>query len=374
MLILGGRFSETNTILDDMAIYVDREKFDVKVCYVEGSSDGKTKLDRSGMSIYLDPDGRLGSSAISKIRAIARLFKSENPDIVHCHRYKPTIHGVIAAYLAGGVPVVVSHDHGTNIKRLMNIRRRLVTGLVYRWVSRVVTVSEGGRKDILSVNRSLEPSRVVTVWNGIDVGKYAPNDEARQKIRKELGFSPEDVVFGIVGRLAQKKGHSYLLDAFRNVLDASSVSMRPRLVIAGDGELRGRLEEKARKLGLSSEVLFLGRRGDIVDLLNGFDVFVFPSFSEGLPLALLEAMASRLPIVISDGRGMPEVFGPGGFGRMIPAGDVKALTEAMTEVGTLSEEQRRALGEAARKRVGEAFTKEMMCSRLMDVYEEILAP
>ena len=362
-----------------MAIYVDREKFDVKVCYVEGSSDGKTKLDKCGMSIYLDPDGRLGGSRLKTVCALARLLKKERPDIVHCHRHKPTVLGLAAAFFAG-VEHVVAHVHGLN--RTRTLSRRLANKFAFSRVERVLTVSDGVRSDVLSTNPGLGADKVTTIHNGMDIEAFdsargtGPEENngakgrTRDGVRETLGVKPGELVFGSVGRLAPTKGQIYLVEAFVGVLKKLP---HARLLMVGDGPLRAELEESAGRLGISGKVSFVGHRRDVPLVLKGFDVFVFPSLAEGLPLGLLEAMAARLPIVASRVGGIPEVVTLD-FARLVPPAEPALLADAMVELGSMTEEKVKEFGRAARERVEDEFTSKTMCSRLMDVYEEILAP
>jgi glycosyltransferase involved in cell wall biosynthesis len=357
VLVIADRYGDY-PLLNHMVLGLPSRQYSAKVCYLRGVSDGKNRLDSHGRSIYLQGNGRLGI-----IASLVRVLKRESPRILHCHRHRATVYGTIAARLSG-VPVVISHSHGTPAERLW---RRPGRRFIYRWVDRIITVSEAAGKDILSAER-LEPEKVVTVRNGIDIGRFErilPQDAAK----RNPGIPAADFVYGTVGRLQPVKGHSCLLDAFAEVLKRKPQAY---LVIVGDGALRKALEDKARSLGVFSRVLFLGYRRDIPELLAAFDVFVFPSLREGLPLALLEAMASRLPVVVSDAGGIRDVFGGGGFGRMFPAGNASALAEAMMEVATLSGEERLRMGEKARKRVEEEFTKDAMCKSIMDIYGELL--
>ena len=290
LLVVAAKYVRDYSLLNNMVFGLNPDRFDVKVCYLTGKPDGKNSLDSLG-AIYLEQeDSSVVGSRKKTIQWLIKLFKRDRPDIVHCHRHKATVLAAIAARMAA-VPAVVSHDHGTGIKRLRNPRRRMVTRLVYRWVDRVITVSERGREDILTTNPSLPPSSVLTIWNGIDLDRFDRTESAKGDIKEKMGVGPDDLVFGTVGRLAEKKGHSYLLDSFARVLEKLPSS---RLVIVGDGHLLGELTDKAESLGISPSVKLLGYRDDVPELLSGFDVLVVPSFSEGLPRALLEGMAGSI--------------------------------------------------------------------------------
>ena len=145
-----------------------------------------------------------------------------------------------------------------------------------------------------------------------------------------------------------------------------------KLIVAGDGRLRHDLESRAAALGLAPHIAFLGARSDIAEILRALDVFAMPSLWEGLSVAMLEAMAAGLPLVISDVSGVAQAFGEEDCGIRVPPGDAAALAEAIRALA-LSPERRASLGEAARRRVRAEFDIEVMIARLAAVYEDACA-
>lgn len=139
-------------------------------------------------------------------------------------------------------------------------------------------------------------SKLTIIPNGIDLPKFSFNQQTRDAMRKVLGVDGK-IVLGNVGRLAEEKNQAFLLDIFAAFLKKEPGS---KLVIAGTGELEADLKQKAQELGISGDVMFLGFRHDIEDLLQAFDAFVLPSIYEGLPITIIEAQAGGLPCVISD--------------------------------------------------------------------------
>jgi glycosyltransferase involved in cell wall biosynthesis len=277
------------------------------------------------------------------------------------------------------VPVVITHVHGRErffrgaFKmgkfRPLGLSRRVETWFVCHWVDTILTVSESIRAECLQKYQWLDPSKVVTVRNGIDGGRFKSNPSQKEAMRQTLGIPPQDIVFGTVGRLHPDKGHHYLIEAFTRV--ANKIP-NARLIVIGNGPLLGQLQKHAQESGIVSKVVFLGRRNDVHELLQGFDIFVFPSVEEPLGLALIEAMLSGLPVVVTDAGGLPEIIGHGGVGKQVPAGDSASLAEAMIELGLLSESERWALGKLARDRAQREFTIDSMCASLMNIYERSL--
>lgn len=352
-----------NPLLNAMILGLD-DRFDANICYLSGSPDGKNILDRYGKSRYLDVG--ITKSKLTVIRELTRLLKSEQPDILHCHRHKTTLVGTIAAIFSG-IPHVVSHVHGMN--RTRTVRTRLINWLLLRHTALIIGVSESVRKDVLITNWGLLPQKVVTVWNGIEVSPIDTVSQNRKRARMKMGVPESAFVFGSVGRLVQTKGHEYLLKAFSKIREQG---LDATVVIIGDGPLRKDLEAQAREAGIQEHVVFAGYRTDVLELLPGFDVFVLPSIAEGLSLALLEAMASKLPVIASDVGGIPEVFGDEEIGRLVPSKNTAALGDAMREIYALDEKRKAVLGENARKRIESEFNIDIMRRRLAGLYESLL--
>jgi glycosyltransferase involved in cell wall biosynthesis len=135
------------------------------------------------------------------------------------------------------------------------------------------------------------------VKNGIEYERFTFSGEKRKQIREELHLETGNEVIGHVGRFNRQKNHSFLIDVFAELANAND---RAVLLLVGDGPLRSEIEQKVRKLNLESKVFFLGIRSDIDRILQGMDLFVFPSFHEGLPVSLIEAQVAELPCLISD--------------------------------------------------------------------------
>ena len=360
------KYMGDNSLLNSMVLGPDPERFETKVCYVSGMPDGKNKLDSRGKTIYLAKKPKPKTLSFDITSSVAKVIREEKPEILHCHRYKATAWGVIACISLTDIRII-SHVHGMN--RTRTLRTRLINWLLLKHTSLIIGVSESVRKDILTTNWGLSPEKVVTVWNGIDIAPIDAVSLNRKLARSKMGVSENEFVFGSVGRLVKTKGHEYLLKAFSEIRKKSPDA---KVVIIGDGPLRRDLEEQARQLGITQNTVFAGFRSDVAELLPGFDVFVLPSIAEGLSLALLEAMASKLPVIASDVGGIPEVFGDKDIGRLIPSKDIAALGNAMLEICSLDQKSKMLLGENARKRIESEFNIDFMCKKLVGLYESLL--
>jgi sugar transferase (PEP-CTERM/EpsH1 system associated) len=295
---------------------------------------------------------------------LAALLRRLRPSIVHSRNWG-AFDAVPAARLAG-VSAVIHGEHGREAAdpEGLDPRRRRLRRAFAPLVTRFVTVSFDLRQWLLTTIR-LPAAKLVTIHNGVDVGRFAGGD--RQASRRALRLPAHAVVVGTVGRLDPVKDHVGLLRAF-SVLRSDQPAAE--LVIVGDGPCRGELERAIQELGLTGHVHLLGMRQDVPRLLRAFDTFVLPSLAEGISNTVLEAMATGLPVVATRVGGNPELVEHGVTGALVPAGNPLVLAAALrcyVEDAALRE----AHGEAARRRVLQHFTLERMAQGYQDLYASV---
>ena len=255
-------------------------------------------------------------------------------------------------------------DHLAQNKWLLRPKRwayRLLYRLAAHWVNGFIAVSDDVKDAILKELGldSTDPicDKINIIYNSVDVRRYQATsgksrDENRSVIRRQLGLAENACVAVVVATFKEQKGHRYLIEAVPGV-----VSQFPDLYIllVGDGDLREKLLAQAHTSGLDGHLRFLGFRSDIPDLLAASDFFVLPSLWEGLSMALVEAMASGLPVIATEVSGTRQVMVAGETGLLVPPGDSQRLKEAMIQL--LSDSARaRAMGVAGLKRVEEYFS------------------
>jgi glycosyltransferase involved in cell wall biosynthesis len=342
------------------------DRYRSTVCYLSGRPDGRNELHHIASDVkYLQFGKRYLKYFLPVvISRLCDIIKSEQVQIIHCHRHRATVIGTMAAGFCGK-PCVISHVHG--LSRTRSKKRYLTNWVLLRKVARIIAVSDSVRLDVLNTNRALPPDKVVTVRNGLNISSIDGVNITRDEVRMRLGITGNETVFGTVGRLTPTKGQSYLIEAFAEVVGKIPAS---RLVIVGDGPLYGKLQKQVEDLNLWTKVFFTGYRNDVRELLRGFDVFILPSIAEGLSIALLEAMASRLPVVASRVGGIPEVL-DSDCGRLVPARDPGSLARVMEELAGLDEKQQSLLGNSARKKVETSFTTEAMQKGIRAVYDSL---
>jgi glycosyltransferase involved in cell wall biosynthesis len=231
-----------------------------------------------------------------------------------------------------------------------------------RFVNGIIAVSDEVARSF-SQTVGYSGKKIVVLPNAVDVELY-PSPEDRAGIRARLGFLPGDHLMTMVGTFKRQKGHAYLVEAA-----AAVVPRFPELhiLLVGNGEHEGEVRTQVRLIGLSDRIHFLGSRRDVPDILKASDSFVLPSLWEGLPVALIEAMASVLPIIATRVSGTNQVMVDGLTGWLVTPGDSPALARAMTEL--LSDHVRAAgYASAARERVASRFSALEQAERLYGLY------
>ncbi|EOO15538.1 glycosyltransferase family 1 protein [Bacillus cereus] len=229
------------------------------------------------------------------IKALNTFFSSHPQyKIVHSHMDKMSGF-VLRSAKKAGIPVRIAHSHSTSSEGGTIAK-------VYKWYAGAFIIPCATHFLACSIAAAqwLFPDRASTTEifkNGIECAKFVFSSEIREQVRKELKLHEDAFVIGHVGRFAYPKNHTFLIDIFAQLIESRPKSI---LLLVGDGPLRVEMEKKAEKLNLTNRVKFLGIRSDINRLLQAFDIFVFPSIYEGLPVTLIEAQGAGLPCVISD--------------------------------------------------------------------------
>ena len=230
------------------------------------------------------------------IFTLTRSFRDDGLDVVHTHNQAAHFYGTLAARVAG-VPIVINTEHSRhNIQD--HRRRRFEKRMLAKITTTMVTVSEELRQ--LSINNDgIAPDKLAVILNGVDILRFDDvQDDAVAALRLELGIPATAKVLSIVARLHPIKNHLLLLQAVK-ILTEDYPDIR--LLVVGDGDERKNLEQLTEELGITRNVLFLGNRSDVPLILKASDVAVLCSLTEGLPLALLEAMAAQTPIIVTNG-------------------------------------------------------------------------
>ena len=321
----------------------------------------QTECEVRGVRTYVMPLG--GPFNLQWFRACLRLLRKEQVALIHAHEFSAILCGWVVSMLAG-VPFVAT-VHGKNY--FWEKLRRRVT---YRLVSRhgtIVAVSQD-LKQFICDRVGVQEQRVEVIYNGVAPAQMITDEEV-QTCKAELGVSGCYPVLGVVGSLYPVKGHRFLLEAMPEILRRWP---KAQLLVIGRGELEVALKEQVEQLAIGGNVQFLGMRQDVPRLLSLMDLFALPSLSEGLSIALLEAMASGKPVVATRVGGNPELIDHGRTGFLVQSEDAKELAanllKLLSDSGTMQQ-----FGRQAAERARQHFSMEQMSDRYRDLYARSLS-
>lgn len=307
---------------------------------------------------------------------IMRAIRENGADIIHAHGVRfACILGVLRTLISLPVVYTLHGYHGRQLceaphgVRLAKFRlRKYIEKRIYAKVDKIICVSEGDRKLVTSIGLTAG-NKCQVIHNGIEISRFrVSRDQGARRATGILGHGP---VITCVARFAYPKGHKYLIQALPLVLERYPEAT---LVLVGDGECQRAMEILAYdELALGrDQVQFLGRRSDIPSVLAASDIFVLPSIWEGLPLALIEAMAAGLPQVATDIDGNREVTIDGRTGSLVSPQDVIQLAEGV--IGLLADgERRRHFSRNSVRRAAKLFDVNLMADRTAELYSGILA-
>jgi sugar transferase (PEP-CTERM/EpsH1 system associated) len=331
----------------------------------------RRRLQRPDVTV-MSIDKRPGKDLPSYYR-MWRTLRRLRPAIVHT-RNLGTLDMQLAA-VAAGVRRRVHGEHGWSPADPQgldpgNLRlRRLLHSLPQRYVAMSQDIARWLEQGV-----GVPAGRIRQLYSGVDTRRFRPDGPLPADLPWPTpdDGTPRPVVVGTVGRLDPIKNHRGLLQAFRAILERHpDWRGRVRLIIAGDGPLRGELAPLAADLGLGDSAWFPGARPDVPDLMRAMDVFVLPSINEGISNTILEAMASGRPVVAGRAGGNPELVVDGLTGALYDPDEEGALASALEKYVQQSD-LRRSHGEAARRRVVEQFSLEAMVARYDEFYDEVL--
>lgn len=310
--------------------------------------------------------------------AFRRIIAEEKPDIIHTRLYNASIGARLAVLSTGKIPMITSielADYEPEIIRISNWNPYKVRGL--KAIDKLTSLltrpyyvpCSNFVRNSYRRNYGLDDSKTRVIYNSVDPEALTADPDAPERLRREVGLSPDAFIYLNVGRLDQQKNHRGLFEAFRRV---AAELPDVFLLLAGVGGLEAELKKMAGDLGIADKVLFLGRRSDVGALLELADVFVFPSFFEGHPVALIEAMFKSLPSIASRIEVFEEVVTDRETGLLVDPSSADELSAAMIELYN-NEPLRRSLGENARGQVEAKYTLAVLAAQWEDFYGRVKA-
>jgi len=311
---------------------------------------------RFGVRARALPIARKGARGVLALRS---LITRHRFDVVNTHSSTDAWLVALACASLGTAPPAVRTRH---------ISAPLPDNRATRWLyekatARVVTTGEKLRRQVIA-QTGIDPRRVLSVPTGIDLSQFRPGDRAAARAATGLPATASSV--GIVATLRSWKGHRYLLQAFATMRNPDAV-----LAIVGDGPQREAIEGEARTLGIASQVRFAGNQADVVPWMQSFDVFCLPSYAnEGVPQALMQAMACGIPVLTTPVGSIDEIVEAGVTGVLVPPQNEVRLRVELANL--LADAPRReALGTRAAATARERFGDTLMVDRMLQVFSEV---
>jgi len=299
-----------------------------------------------------------------------RLMKKEKPHIVHTHLAKAGALGRLAAKMAG-VPIIVHTYHGYSIAYYRWLKTQLFLGIdrsVNSLSDRIVAISDPMYEDLVEKYKIAKSDRTVVINLGLELEGFMKCDVLKGQFRREMNIPDTVFLVGIVGRLVPVKNHRLFLSAVRKV--AQQIPNAVFLVI-GDGELRQELEEYANEIQVTQWVRFLGWRKDLDRIYADLDCVALTSNSEGTPVALIEALSARCPVVSTDVGGVKEVVEDEKSGYLVEPDDSSALANAIIDILSNPDKARR-MAEYGHQKVTSKFASSRLVSDIRNLYMELL--
>jgi len=336
-----------------LAKYLNRNKFYPIVYCLEKKGEFAYELEENNIELRLVKNKRFLTAFI-----LARVFKNDQVDIVHSQSgvYRDA---TLGARLAK-IPIIIHTDHG---KFYPDSKwTRFNHWLFSHFRDKVICVCDE-LMDFMKERVGLNHKKVIRIYNGIEVEKYKRGVDILHK-KKKLGIEPHRKIVGVIARLVPVKNHLMLLHALKIVKRYFDDVL---LLIIGDGPLLKKLKEEVGRLHLERNVIFLGKRKDVEELLFLIDVVCLPSQAEGLSVTLMEAMASGRAVVATEVGGNSELIINGRNGFLIPPSNAKVMAERIVSL-LENEALRRRIGEEAKRRINEIFNVSMMVKNYEKLY------
>lgn len=355
MLVLNLDVGGLERLVIDMVKKLDSAKYNITLCTLGDGGNLASNMD--GLKIKFiclnKPDGL----KLSTVQKIAKLLKLYEIDIIHTHNKAAHLYGVLARLLCFGKMKLVHTKHGRDVPHTpRSILRNRICSI---FSSKIVSVSHDVKDVCINVEK-VKPSKVETIINGLDLEPYLKMGNSKRE--------SNELVIGHVARLSEVKNQSLLLRVFSKFLYRYP---KAKLRIVGDGPERKKLEGLAEDLKISDSVEFLGMRNDIPQLIEHFNWFVLSSFSEGTPLAVIEAMAASCPVVSTSVGGLIDLIQDGKTGFLVEPGDEDGM---LSKWNYLAENRQQCLemGKDAREHVCLSFKIEAMLDKYCNLYESLM--
>lgn len=363
----------------DLALHLPTDQFE-PVIVAGGSGPLFVMAQQKNIRTISVPGLERDTNPAKDMRAFFRLvhiFIKEKPDIIHLNSSKMGTMGAVAALIAKLVtfnfkPRIIFTVHGWGFREDRNVLQRMaifaVSWIAARFHSHTIAINSA---DYADARAFIPHKKISLVPLGLEETEFMERDSAREFFSQRYGVPKDKFLIGVAAELVKNKGISYFLEAL-NVLKNSQVAnpIEMHAVIMGEGKEHQRLEMQRKTLGLANNTSVIGFVPEAKQYLKAFDTFVLPSVKEGLPYAVMEAMAAGLPVVASHVGGIPDLISDQTTGLLTRAKDPRALARQIQYVID-NQDHRRAMGMRAQEKIAQSHSLERMITATANLYHEL---
>ncbi len=359
-VILSLDYGGTEKIVVDLANNLSRDTFETSIICMDRYGGRASEL-KNDVLIYLMV--RKPGLSVKNFYSFYKLLKIVKPDIVHFRNFATYFWGCFVSRFHKNCRIVYS-DHSEIVRNYeANEKGKLFLRKIFKHITDNFMTNSLTFKEKLVECVHIDPKNIVVIQNGVDTSKYYPIDLVQKRVlRDKFRFGDQDYIIGIVASLSPKKNLSFTIKA---MVDIASKLPYAKLILVGKGEQEKELKELVGKNGISDKVHFLGLIKDVNNVLNIFDIFLFPSSSgEGMPNSVLEAMAAKVPVVASDIPGNIEILENGNRGLLFKNNDNDSLVDTVLKLAS-----DKALSNRVAERAYQYVNKNVSMQRMIERYE-----
>jgi len=352
---------------------LDGERYDVRLAALRNEGPFYNEIAARYPDVPVFPlTSFYNRNALKQLLRLRKLMKSNQIDILHAHDFYAGLIGAAAGRLAG-VRVIASQRHlKLSDRRMHRWGQRIIQLLAHR-----ILVNSEAIRDYIISNDGVSRRKIVVIKNGIstspEFASTSPSSvtharrEAHDALCVGLGLDRRSRLIGTIARLQRVKGHQFLIEAASRVLKGEPAA---HFILVGEGPLRGEIEQQIARLGIEDNVHLLGDRSDVSRLTASFALMVLASLHEGLPNAVMEAMAAGVPVVATAAGGTKELITDGETGYLVAPGDADALAEQIS-FALANEATSRRLAARGLEFVNDKFSIERMVKSVESLYGEL---
>ncbi len=344
----------------NVARLLDPLEFQVRVCCLKCAGQFAARLPGH---VTVHSLNKCPGFSLGTVFRLAQVMAEIKPDILHTHNLGPLIYGSLTKGL-GQWPPILHGEHGVLDEEELTPRRMWQRRWLYHGCRRVHTVSESLRHHL--VDLGFPSTKIEAIVNGVDTQRFAPGD--RTAVRRQLGLAVDGLWIGMIGRFTQYKRHALLLEAF-SVL-ARRMQNVHLVIVGGGGSEEENVNRQARSSGAAARIHLAGFQNVPEPFYQAMDLLIFPSVNEGLSNAVLEAMATGVPVLCHTACGNAEVITHGEDGLIAPLDNVTELTGQL-EHALSSPARLAAMGQKAREKVACKFSLAAMVEHYARLYREL---